>query len=357
MFNSLVKVLVFLVIGMFAMTFQACKHEPQIDYLIPVKATPYIIDIPKGFPVMPIPNENPLTVEGVNLGKLLFYDTRLSGDNSQSCATCHFAPSSFSDSSQFSTGINGAIGNRNAMAIVNLGYSQHFFWDGRDESLEDQALKPVVNPIEMNTTWPLVLNKLNFDTYYREQFKIAFGVDVIDSFDVAKAIAQFERTMISGNSKFDQNLNGNIPLSDSETRGLVIFNTEKGDCFHCHGTILLQGFEFENNGVQQVMEDIGRGGVTNLSTDIGKFKPPTLRNIELSSPYMHDGRFKTLEEVVEFYNSGVNQSSPNISPLMLKANRPNGDLNLTIQDKADLVAFLKTLTDSDFISNPDFISE
>lgn len=332
----------------------SCKKDDVDAPCEPTGPTPYNLTIPFGFPPMAIPEDNPMTVEGVELGRMLFYDNRLSGNNTQSCATCHFSSSSFSDSAQFSTGITGAIGNRNAMAIVNLGYSFAFFWDGRAATLEEQALEPVVNPIEMNAKWPDVLDKLNADTYYRQQFKTAFGVDVIDSLDVAKAIAQFERTMISGNSRFDKYNRGEVVLTDSEFNGFTLFMTEAADCFHCHGTTLTMGFDYENNGLQQTMEDLGVGGVTGLSTDIGKFKPPTLRNIELSAPYMHDGRFQTLEEVVEFYNSGVNQSSPNISPLMLKANRPGGSLNLTDQEKADLVAFLKTLTDEQFISNPEF---
>tara|TARA_R110002050_G_scaffold109799_5_gene221567 strand:+ start:11658 stop:12722 length:1065 start_codon:yes stop_codon:yes gene_type:complete len=332
----------------------ACKHD-FVPAEIPETATPYHLEIPKGFPPMEIPNDNPMTEEGVELGRKLFYDKRLSGDETLACASCHQSKASYADSNQFSTGIDGSVGNRNAMAVINVGYSFSLFWDGRAATLEAQALGPVVNPIEMNTTWPAVLVKLNEDTYYRNMFKIAFGVDVIDSLDVAKAIAQFERTMLSGNSRYDKSLSGGPILTESERRGQDIFLTEKGDCFHCHGTGLFMGFDYENNGVQQSMTDNGLGDITQLSTDIGKFKPPTLRNIEFSAPYMHDGRFTTLEEVVEFYNSGVNQNSPNVSALMLKSNRPNGSLNLTVQQKQDLVAFLKTLSDSDFTENPNFM--
>lgn len=341
------------------LSFQSCKPDDIIISPIPEPdpetATPLEIVIPNGFPAMPIPEDNPMTVEGVALGRSLFYDNRLSGDNSQSCATCHQSEASYADSNRFSKGIIGAIGDRNAMAIVNLGYAFALFWDGRSASLEEQALEPVVNPIEMNATWPEVLDKLNADTDYRNRFKVAFGVDVIDSLDVAKAIAQFERTMISGNSKFDKSQVGEAQFTDSELRGQLLFFGEKGDCFHCHGSSLFTGFEYENNGAQQILTDNGLGDVTGLATDIGKFKPTTLRNIAFTAPYMHDGQFETLEEVVEFYNSGVNQSSPNISPTMMKNNRPGGTLNLTVQEKADLVAFLKTLSDSEFVNNPDFM--
>lgn len=347
---------IFIAVGISLLTIQSCK--PDSTECPPMaKPTPYELEIPKGFPAMEIPADNPMTVEGIELGRKLFYDVRLSGDNTQACATCHFSTSSFSDSSQFSTGITGQLGTRNAMAVINVGYSFSLFWDGRAATIEDQALEPVTNPIEMNATWPNVLTKLNADQYYRDEFKLAFGVDVIDSLDVAKALAQFERTMISSNSKFDKYTCNELILTDEEFRGLTIFQTEKGDCFHCHGTSLYMGFSYENNGFQQIMTDLGRGAVTGLTTDNGKFKPPTLRNIELTAPYMHDGSLNTLEEVVEFYNSGVNQSSPNVSPLMLKNNRPGGSLNLTDQDKSDLVAFLKTLTDSSFINNPKFLEK
>lgn len=336
------------------LTIASCTPDP-VEPCPPAEATPYSLEIPRGFPMMAIPEDNSLTVEGIALGRKLFYDTRLSDDNTQSCASCHQTNASYADSNQFSTGIDGSIGTRNAMAVVNIGYSFALFWDGRSATVEEQALAPVTNPIEMNTTWPKVLSKLNADTYYKDMFKIAFGVDVIDSLDVAKAIAQFERTMLSGNSKYDKWLRGEALLTTNEMNGLALFSDEKADCFHCHGTSLFMGFAYENNGVQPVMIDKGLGDVTGLSTDIGKFKPPTLRNIELTAPYMHGGQFNTLEEVVEFYNSGVNQSSPNVSPLMLKSNRPGGSLNLTVQERADLVAFLKILSDPDFINNPDFM--
>lgn len=348
----------FTVLALGLLLISSCKKDEPVvsEPGNSVQPTPYELEIPRGFPAMPIPDNNPLTVEGVELGRQLFYDVRLSGDNTQACASCHLAPASFSDSARFSTGITGDVGNRNAMAIVNLGYSFALFWDGRASTLEEQALAPVTNPIEMNATWPEVLDKLNADQNYRDEFKVAFGVDVIDSFDVAMAIAQFERTMISGDSKFDIDPFGLSGLSVEEKRGFDIFSTERGDCFHCHNAAtLFEGVEFENNGLQQVMEDFGVGGVTGKPEDMGKFKPTTLRNIELTSPYMHDGRFKTLEEVIEFYNSGVNQNSPNVSPLMTKGNRPNGSLNLSPQEKSDLLSFLKALTDTNFTQNPDFL--
>lgn len=336
----------------------SCKHDPVISVKAKEvkKPTPYNLELPKGFPPMDIPEDNPLTVEGVELGRKLFYDERLSGDNTQSCSSCHMPEYSYADSNDFSLGIDGLKGKRSAMAIVNVGYNMASFWDGRAKTLEDQALLPVVDPLEMNATWPDVLEKLNADQEYRDMFKIAFNIDVIDSLDVAKAIAQFERTMVSGNSKFDKYVNGELLLEPDESRGFQLFNGEGGDCRHCHGTALFMGFEMVNNGLDQTTTDNGYGDVTGNPLDMGKFRPPTLRNITLTGPYMHDGRFETLEEVIEFYNSGVHQDSPNLSIDMKKVNRTDngGSLNLTSQQKADLLAFLKTLTDEEFLMNKNF---
>jgi cytochrome c peroxidase len=239
-----------------------------------------------------------------------------------------------------------------------MAFDRFYFWDGRAGSLEEQALEPVVNPVEMNTTWPRVLEKLNSDTTYRDQFKAAFNVDVIDSTDVAKAIAQFERTMISANSNYDKYRIGQYTMTPLEEEGWELFKSDSGgDCFHCHqvGIGTFAGFEMINNGLQDPLVDLGAGKVSGNPLDDGKFKAPTLRNIELTSPYMHDGRFKTLEEVIDFYDSGVNVNSPNVSPFMSNIHPPGGSLNLTQHEKDALVAFLKTLTDQEFVSNPDFL--
>ena len=351
------KFILLISVSSFLLLIQSCKPDKTEGPVISVEEelTPYDLKYPLGFPPFEIPEDNPITVQGVELGRQLFYDEKLSGDNTQSCASCHVSKSSFSDPNRFSTGIDGSIGNRNAMAIVNLGYSFSYFWDGRAATLEEQALEPINNPVEMNTNWPDVLVKLNEDSDYRKKFKLAFDADYIDSLDVAKAIAQFERTMISGNSRLDQYLQKLVSFTASEKRGFDIYTTERADCFHCHGTRLSMGFVYENNGLQKTIIDQGRAAVTGNPLDVGKFKPPTLRNIALTAPYMHDGRFQTLEEVIEFYNSGINQSSPNVSPLMLKTNRLGGSLNLTDQEKADLLAFLKTLTDTSFVVNSNFM--
>jgi len=321
------------------------------DTLTPYQTTPYTIVPPVGFPNMYIPENNPMTMEGVALGKKLFHDPILSGDGSQSCASCHLQSAAFSDTNRFSKGIDGSFGDRNASTIVNAGWNASNFWDGRAITLEDQAFDPVVNPIEMNNSWENVENTLNADVTYKELFRKVFNINKIDSIHVVMAIAQFERTLISANSRYDKYLRQELQLTSSELNGYVIFNTEKGDCFHCHGTEMFMDNLFHNNGLDsEPFLDIGLAIVTGLNSDNGKFKTPTLRNIEFSSPYMHDGRFSTLEEVIEHYNSGGNHSST-VDPLMKKL---GVGLELTNQEKQDLIAFLKTLSDSEFITNPVF---
>jgi cytochrome c peroxidase len=308
---------------------------------------PYIIETPYGFPEMNIPSNNPMTVEGVALGNKLFHDKILSGNGMQACASCHLQSTSFSDPNQFSTGIDGLFGDRNASALVNVGWNDNLNWDGSAINLEEQAFEPITNPIEMNDTWINVENKLNADDEYPTLFRNAFNIDYIDSIHVVMAISQFERTLISANSKFDKYLRGETQLTASELGGYAIFNSEKGDCFHCHGTQMFMDNLFHNNGLDpEPFSDLGLGEITNNASDNAKFKTPTLRNVEFSAPYMHDGRFSTLEEVVEHYNSGGEYSST-VDPLMKKL---GVGLQLTNQEKQDLVAFLKTLTDSDFLT-------
>ena len=309
--------------------------------------TPYLLEIPYGFPNMNIPLNNPMTIEGVELGEKLFKDPILSANNTQACISCHQISSSFSDPNQFSIGIDNIAGERNASALINLGWNTSFNWDGSITSLEEQAFEPVINPIEMHNTWENVEITLNDHNEYPLLFKNAFNIDYIDSNHVVMALAQFERTLISTNSKFDRFLKGEEQLTSSELNGYAIFNSEKGDCFHCHGTQMFMDNSFHNNGLDiEPFLDLGRAKVTGSINDNGKFKTPTLRNIEFSAPYMHDGRFSSLEEVVEHYNSGGNYSST-VDPLMKKIGI---GLQLTNQEKQDLIAFLKTLSDDNFIN-------
>ncbi|MES2558081.1 MAG: cytochrome c peroxidase [Bacteroidota bacterium] len=340
--------------------FQACKKD-QVGY----QTTPYTLDIPSHFPDMPIPEDNPMTEEGVLLGRMLFYEKQLSGNNTISCGTCHSPETAFSDPNQFSTGIDGIQGNRNSMALVNLGWQTSFFWDGRSHTLEEQILQPVPNPIEMHQSWVKAVSKLKQDVEYRNAFYRAFGTVDFDSTHVSKALAQFLRTMISGNSKYDviYKYVNSIPFSahdqqvwntitTDELAGYDLFQSLNGaDCFHCHNGPLMQVQKFSNNGLDAVFTDLGRGLITGNPSDNGKFKVPTLRNIELSAPYMHDGRFETLDDVIEHYSTGVHQSAT-IDPLIEFASQ--GGVQLDPDQRLLLKAFLKTLTDEEFVTNPNF---
>lgn len=322
---------------------------------------PYTLEIPQLFQdrlIAPLnPSNNPLTEEGVALGKKLFFEKKLSGDNTQSCASCHNPQNSFTDDTRFSDGIDGAFGTRNSMPLFNLAWNfgERFAWDGKELSLERQALEPVQNPIEMHSNWVNVADKLQQDATYPTLFLQAFGTSEIDSTLITKAIAQFERILISGNSKFDQYLLGNATLTPEELNGFNVFMDEaRGDCFHCHGSDnnpLWTDNDFHNNALDATFTDLGLGAVTGDPNDHGKFRSPSLRNLAFTAPYMHDGRFATLEEVINHYSEGL-QMSPTVDPLMKKVNQ--GGVQLTIQDKADLKAFLLTLTDNNFVNNPDF---
>lgn len=314
--------------------------------------TPYDLISPQGFPTLEIPADNPMTEEGVELGRRLFYDPILSADNTQACASCHVQEYAFTDNGKrFSVGIDGIEGTRNSMPVINAGWMSSLFWDGRDATLEEQAFEPVTNPIEMHDTWENAVGKLNAHDEYPDLFFKAFGIKNIDSILVVKAIAQFERTLISSNSKWDRYQRGEVQLSQAETQGFEIFFTERGDCFHCHATILYTDNLFHNNGLDATHTDKGLFDVTGNPEDIGKFKTPTLRNLEFTAPYMHDGRFATLDEVIDFYSEGI-QYSETIDPLMKQVSQ--GGVQLTSDEKEFLKAFLLTLTDTTFINNPDY---
>ena len=349
-----------IIFGLLLSIFLACSKD-KVGY----NPTPYVLEIPSHFPAMSIPADNPMTEEGVYLGRMLFYEKALSLDYSISCGTCHAPANSFADNQAVSQGVNGTMGTRNAMALINLGWQQFFFWDGRAATLEEQILQPVPNPVEMHLSWKNAITRLKANQEYRNQFYKAFGVVDFDSIHVAKALAQFLRTMISGEAKYDvmYKYANSIPLTAAETAikntvtpeewaGFDLFKDLNGaDCFHCHNGTLMQVQKFSNNGLDASFTDLGRGEITGSALDNGKFKVPTLRNIVFSAPYMHDGRFNTLDEVIDHYSTGVVNSST-IDPLMEFA--AQGGVNLSTEQKQYLKAFLLTLTDSNFVTNPDF---
>ncbi len=333
----------------------SCSSKEENDIYIPV---PVNLEIPELFqqkliaPV--IPTNNPLTEEGIALGKKLFFDKILSKNNTQSCATCHNPAKAFTDNAQFSEGVAGLLGKRNSMPLFNLAWNfdERFTWDGKELSLERQALEPVRNPIEMHSKWSNVAERIKNDSEYPTLFKQAFGNTNIDSVLITKALAQFERTLISGNSKFDQFLLDKTTLTPQEQNGFDVFMDEaRGDCFHCHGSNnnpLWTDNKFHNNGLDATFSDLGLGAVTGDPNDNGKFKSPSLRNLKFTAPYMHDGRFATLDDVINHYSTGL-KSSSTIDPLMKKVNE--GGVNLSDNDKSDLKAFLLSLSDNDFINN------
>lgn len=339
----------------------SCKKN-EVDMSI----TPYELKIPSHFPAMPIPGDNPMSVEGVELGRKLFYDTRLSLDNSISCASCHNQANGFSDHNQFSIGVNGTVGVRQSMSLVNLGWQSAYFWDGRAETLEEQVLHPVSDPIEMNQSWSATAKKLNAVEEYQNEFYRVFKVLNFDSTHISKAIAQFLRTLISGQSKYDvmYKYQNNLPLnsfeqqlfsevSNEEWAGMdLFFSLTNGDCLHCHDGPLMevQGL-FSNNGLDDEFSDMGRMDVTGNPNDEGKFKVPSLRNIEHTAPYMHDGRFSNLDEVINHYSFGVVES-PTIDPMMEFSHQ--GGVQLDAQEHQLIKAFLKTFTDHEFLNNPNF---
>ena len=350
----------FVVVFSFLFLLVACRKD-KADYT----PTPYQLKIPAHFPDMIIPSDNPMTVEGVELGRFLFYEKQLSGDNSMNCASCHMPQNAFSDPNQYSVGIDGISGNRQSMALINIGWENFFFWDGRETTLESQIIEPVSNPIEMHQSWKDAIHKLNADVKYRNRFFRAFGEEGVDSVKATKAIVQFIRTMISSESKFDvmYKFENNMVLNTAEQSllstidldewaGYDLFKSLNGaDCFHCHNGPLMRVKKFSNNGLDAAFSDLGRGGVTQNPEDYGKFKVTTLRNIALTAPYMHDGRFTTLDEVIEHYSSGIHMS-PTIDPLIEFANQ--GGVQLDAQEKYLLKKFLLTLSDYNFINNPSF---
>ena len=328
------------------------KYNPVCETCVEYNPTPISLTYPfASFPAPNTPPWNQLTEEGVDLGRHLFYDPILSSDNTVSCASCHKQEYAFGDNTQYSFGVNQSLGERNAPTIMNIAFHTAFDWDGKSSSVEDQASRPIFNEIELhNNNWSEVINRIKMSDLYLDLFCAAFGTSDIDSSHVLKAIAQFERTLISDNSKFDQYLRGEVVLSPEEIRGFNIYSTERGDCFHCHPIGLFTNNMFHNNGLDSQFEDLGRYNVTNNMLDQGAFKSPSLRNIEFSAPYMHDGRFETLEQVIDHYDFG-GYDSPTVDPLMKYVGI---GLMLTDQEKADLKAFLLTLSDQSFVNNPDF---
>ncbi|MBL0126664.1 MAG: cytochrome-c peroxidase [Flavobacteriales bacterium] len=315
----------------------ACRYKNEEELEAPVApATPFTLSYPYYFPVLDVPADNPLTVEGIALGRRLYYDSLLSTNGphaGRSCSSCHFQSNSFTVPDP----------GRSVLAHVNLAWSRNFLWTGKvSGTLED------IMRFEVDEFFQVDVNVLQAHPEYPDLFRRAYGRSEITRELVAKALAQWFRRMVSANSRFDGYLMHTEELSDDELDGMMVYLTEAGDCFHCHGLPLMTDNAFHNIGLDTVfaLADQGRYEVTGDPADLGAFKAPTLRNIALTAPYMHDGRFATLEEVVEHYSAGVKRS-PSLDPLMTKPGQVT-TLQLSAARKAHLVAFLNTFTDTDF---------
>ncbi len=327
----------------------------------PVINSPYALEY-GNLPVPELPDDNALTTEGVKLGRMLFYEKKLSADNSISCGTCHQQENAFSDINTFSTGVAGLAGHRQSMGVFNMAWNTNgFFWDGRANLLRHQALMPIQDPVEMNESLENVIAKLQATSTYPQLFKNAFGSDGITVDRLALALEQFMLSIVSYHSKYDDYLAGAAALTDAEERGRFLFFTEYNpafpdatgaDCQHCHGGANFENDNYMNNGLDVDADflDLGRENATQNPAHRARFKVPSLRNIALTAPYMHDGRFNTLEEVVDHYNL-VKESSTLDGSFYQQL--PNG-LELSAADKAALVAFLHTLTDYELISAPEY---
>ncbi len=339
----------------------SCKEK---DTPPPFQPNPYQIEIPYGFPnKLNIPDDNPMTVEGVELGRLLFYDGRISGrahpDSMMSCSTCHRQENSFEIGLPRPNplGITGQPTHHVMLPLINLVWNMGTYgWNGSVNSIENDVVGVISDPSEFDSSPEKVVNAIKNIEGYPELFQKAFGTSEVTVDRIAKAIAQFVRTLVSANSKFDKYMRGEVQLSPEELRGFVLFTTEEGaDCFHCHGgdgNPLFTTNKFYNNGKDSVFTDpYDRFSVTGDPMERGAYKATTLRNIRFTGPFMHDGRFETLEEIIEFYSQYL-VNTPYIDPLMHHI--VNGGVQLTQQEKSDLTAFIKTLEDEEFLTNPEF---
>jgi len=313
------------------------------------------------------PTDNPITNYGATLGRVLFYDNKLSANGTLSCSSCHKQDKGFSDAAVLSKGFDGGFTGRHSMTLINARYYQRgrFFWDERAATLEEQVLMPFQDPVEMGMTLDQVVNNVKAQAYYPELFEKAFNSPEITADKISKALAQFVRSIVSFSSKYDDGRaasptpGANFPnFTAEENMGKRIFfqpiPNGGGACFGCHTTEAFVSANPgpQNNGLDATSTtDLGAGGVFPNPTFVGRFKTSSLRNIALTAPYMHDGRFGTLAEVVEHYNSGI-QKHPNLAPALTDSTGNPVRLNFNATEKAALVAFLNTLTDNSVSSNP-----
>lgn len=303
------------------------------------------VEVPSHFPELPVPTDNPLTREKIELGRWLFYEEALSKDSSVSCASCHVQNLAFADGKKVSVGVHGARGQRNSPALQNLAYYPNFFMDGGIPTLEMQVEAPIFTEEEMAFSYFEASKRLNADEHYLGMFHAAFGKNA-DAYGITRALAAFERTMISGNSKYDQFKNRKATLTENERIGMDLFFSEKAGCSDCHSGFLFTDFSMVNVGLYETYVDTGFARITQESSDAGKFRVPSLRNVGLTAPYFHDGSVETLKEAVQHFVDGGK-----VHPVKDQRIKP---LNLYEGEQDALVAFLHTLTDESFIQDPRF---
>ncbi len=330
----------------FILILASCSVDPEIKPKLPSNAIKEII--PEGWP-QPVYRfeNNTLTKEGFELGRELFYEEMLSSNNTISCGSCHQQFSAFANTEhRFSHGINDSLGNRNAPGLFNMNWNTTFMWDGGVNHIETQPLAPIVNPIEMNENLNNVVTKLSASNKYKQLFKSAFGSDEITSQKILKAFAQFQGVLYSYNSKYDQYKRNETSFTNEELAGYNLFVQK---CNNCHREPLFTDHDFKNNGlpIDPTINDFGRENITGNSNDKFKFKTPSLRNIALTAPYMHDGRFNTLDQVLNHYSSGITNTT-NLDPSL------QSGINLSSTEKSNLKSFLLTLTDYKFIQDERF---
>ncbi|WP_149304168.1 cytochrome-c peroxidase [Pareuzebyella sediminis] len=333
-------------------SFWSCGHDGLEDEYMPIALQ---VELPENFPEIQYElGNNPVTQQGFELGKKLFYDGRLSSNNSIPCAFCHEQAFAFTHHGHtLSHGVNGGIGFRNSQPLQNLAYFSEFMWDGAASHLDLQPIIPITSELEMGETLSGITEKLKEDPYYRQQFALAFYDGEISGENVLKALSQFMLMMVSSNSKYDKYVRNEegVTLSEIELQGQMVFQDK---CASCHATDLFTDQSYRNTGlpVNPKLDDKGRFRVLENPSDLYKFKVPSLRNVEKSFPYMHDGRFATLEAVLDFYDSGMVDNG-NVDESLRRTDGSFG-ISLTEGEKGQLVAFLKTLTDNEFLNDTRF---
>lgn len=319
-------------------------------------ADPYVFRAPDHFPSPSYTSENnPVTEAGFRLGKALFYEANLSRDGSISCNSCHLQQVAFADNPAHPTsvGVDNQRGFRNAPALSNMAFFPEFFWDGGVHHLDFVPINAIESPIEMDRPLADVVAWLNEQEKYQQMFKEAFGIQEITGPYLLQAFSQFMVMMVSDGSRYDDYLRGTQKLTDSEAAGLRLFEQH---CQSCHAGVLQTNFGYHNNGLDSEFSDLGRGRITEHSADDGKFRVPSLRNIALTAPYMHNARFQTLEDVLDHYAGGI-VASATLDEAFLSDTGEVQPLNLSEIEKGQIIDFLRTLSDRKFTTNPLFRNE